>query len=635
MDDAGLGPDSLQQSNGSAPDDIYDEPKKEINVSAWLNRIGKARQKEQNWRERAKRCIRTYRDDGSYDGTYTNPRTTDSDNGSTFNILFANTDTLQPALFSRTPKPDVRNTYFKKDPISAEAGQAIERALTYFMDAYDFTGVGKAVVKDYLLTGRGVLRVRMDEEEKKQEPAAPMLDQLSQMQMGGQMMGMMPPAQASQPYQNIYCELVQWDSLVIEPVKTWSDVNWVAFILSLSREDYKKHFPGMPLSEAAKDVNGKTTIGDTFSGDDQYQVYEVWDKSTKDVFWIGKGVDTPLKVLPDPLKLKNFFPIPKPLYSIQTSHTLVPIPEYCIYQSQAGEINDISYRIQDLIRCAKFIGVYDAMQKGMDDILGARDSQFIPVQSGLMQKGGMKSIIDFLDITPVAMVLAQLYKEREEAKQVIYDVTGISDIIRGQTQASETATAQNIKASYAGLRLRDRQDNINRFFRDLLQMKAELICEFCPIEQISEVSGTQIAPEMEAIIRDDMVRSYRIDIETDSLVAADSGAEAQQRAQIVSAITQFFTAMSPLVAQGIIPLDTAKALLTYALLPTKITRELQDAIDMIGQPQAPLGIHSQMQPGMMGMQGAQGMPPQGAPQGAPAQQSPVNQPPSGMQAPAI
>jgi hypothetical protein len=62
-------------------------------------------------------------------------------------------------------------------------------------------------------------------------------------------------------------------------------------------------------------------------------------------------------------------------------------------------------------------------------------------------------------------------------KQTIYEVTGISDIVRGASKANETATAQQIKGQWAGLRISTRQKRFADFARDLIRLKAEVIAE--------------------------------------------------------------------------------------------------------------------------------------------------------------
>jgi hypothetical protein len=558
-----------------------------FSVSQWIKKVGEARKKEQRWRQRARQCVNIYRDDNSLNGdSSSNTRPYDADD-TCFNILWANIETLIPALFSAIPNPDVRNRYLTDDMDAQQAGQVLERCLSYSLDAYGFPKVIKACIKDYLLTGRGVIRVSIwPEFEDKTSHDIDMDGNVTQ------------SSTEVQVGNSVRCELVDWDLFFIEPAKRWEDVTYIGFENQLNEEEFERYFPDKPLPQTVKTQNDDTVT------ETKYQVYEIWDKNTKQVYFIGKGIEEPLKILDDPLKLMHFWPIPEPLYSIQTSDTLVPIPEYTIYQDLAEELNEISYRITDLVRSCKFVGIYDAQQQALSDILTGRDSQVFPVQSNLMRDGGMKSIMDMLDVSPIAKVLTQLYEQRDQVKGIIYEVTGVSDIIRGESKASETATAQNIKASYAGLRLRDRRDNINRFIVDLLRIKAELIVQFFTVDQLQEMSGIQITPQVYQILQSDILRSYKIDIESDSTILADMDQQAQKRAAIVQSITQFITATAPLVAQGAMPVDTAKALLKYALQPTKISRELEDALDKIGQPQPP----QMMQQGPQGMLG--GPPPQ-------------------------
>jgi hypothetical protein len=59
-------------------------------------------------------------------------------------------------------------------------------------------------------------------------------------------------------------------------------------------------------------------------------------------------------------------------------------------------------------------------------------------------------------------------------QEVIYEITGISDILRGSSVASETATAQNIKTQWGTLRLKRLQKEVQRYARDLLRMTLEI-----------------------------------------------------------------------------------------------------------------------------------------------------------------
>jgi hypothetical protein len=422
------------------------------------------------------------------------------------------------------------------------------------LDMYDFTGTMKGAMLDYLLTGRSVVRIRFNKNEAVK----------------------------------LWCELVPWDTFNTEPVDRWQDVTWISFRHLISKDEFLDSFPDKPLIQAVREK-------DQYSVEPRYEVYEVWDKNTKQVYFLGQA-DEPLKIEDDPFGLTTFWPIAEPLYSIKTNDTLVPIPEYTIYQAQAFELNQISYRITDLVKSCKFIGVYDSSQTGLSDLLKAHDSQFVPVTSNLLREGGIKSVIDSLDTSRISQILTQLYQQREQIKEIIFEVTGISDIIRGDTKATETATAQSIKAKYAGLRLRDRRNNIDRFVVNLLRIKAELLAKYMPLDELQLMTGVQITPEMIDVLHSDILRNYKVDIETDSLVLSDMDMESQKRAALVGSITQFISQVSPIVASGAMPIETAKALLKYALQATKVSREVEDALELIGTPHPP----PPQQPGMPG-----------------------------------
>lgn len=628
----------------------------EINVEEQLNRIKKARDKEAPWRRRAKKCTSIYRDDPQDISSSTKSGSAEF-SGMSFNILWANTETLLPVLFSAVPKPDVRNRHLDQDEVADMAAEVLEKSLSYLWDKNKSERIIKAGIKGHLLTGRYVPRVRLE--------AIKEMQTVQDIDLDGNIIERQEEVTKEQ---NAPIENVAYDAFTVEPCKTWEEVTWIEFPHMLSKDKYKKYFPGFPLPAACKQ-------DDEYNVDMQYKVHEVWDKTKKRVFYIAEGVDVPLKVMPDPLGLEDFWPIPKPLYSIETCDTLVPIPEYTIYQQQANELDEISYRITDLVKSCKFIGVYDSTQAKLSDLLKSRDSQFVAVSASFLKDAGIKGVLDVVDVSPIARVLQQLYVQRDQIKSIIYEITGISDILRGETQASESATAQSLKSRNAGLRLRDRRANINKMIVDILRIQAQLLGKFFSEKQLEEMSGIKLdysqeplppmpmppvqdpylaidpnymaqfqeqmnqyemskmayqaevekrqkAQEVIELLRNDVLRQYNIDIETDSTILADMEDEAQKSAALVSSITQFISATAPLVQSGAMPIETAKALLMFALKTTKISREVEDALELIGKQPVP-----SIQPPMGSMvPQAQLPPPQVQIPASPASQSFGNEP---------
>ena len=152
-----------------------------------------------------------------------------------------------------------------------------------------------------------------------------------------------------------------------------------------------------------------------------------------------------------------------------------------------------------------------------------------------------------VDIAPIADGLVQSYKAFEQVKAQIYDITGISDIIRGQSVASETATAQQIKGQYASMRLKVYQDDVARFAANLIQIKAQIICKHFSDETLFQISGAQYLDPADQqyigqaiqLLRNEPLRTFRVDIQSDSMVNMDEQQEKQDRMEFLTATSQF------------------------------------------------------------------------------------------------
>jgi hypothetical protein len=114
-----------------------------------------------------------------------------------------------------------------------------------------------------------------------------------------------------------------------------------------------------------------------------------------------------------------------------------------------------------------------------------------------MEKGGLKGAFQTEDLGPIIAVVDRLYQQRVMLVQTIYEVTGISDVVRGASDPNETATAQRIKGQFGSLRIQKRQRRINTFIRDLYRIKAEIIAEHFEREKLEEMSGIDLPTEMQ------------------------------------------------------------------------------------------------------------------------------------------
>jgi F0F1-type ATP synthase membrane subunit b/b' len=262
----------------------------------------------------------------------------------------------------------------------------------------------------------------------------------------------------------------------------------------------------------------------------------------------------------DPLELQGFFPCARPLYATMTSDTLVPVPDFVLYQDQAVELDILSDRIDGLVKALRVRGVYDASQPALQRLMTeGENNALIPVDKWMAfgEKGGLKGSIDLLPLDTLADALLQCYRARTEIKNQIYEITGLSDIIRGSTMASETATAQQIKGQYASLRLRAMQEDVAMFATELLRLKTEVICsKFQPqtilmyaAAQQMQPADQQMIPQALELLKDNPLRSFRIEVAADSLVQMDEQQTKRDRIEFIQAFGGFLKEALP-VAQA-------------------------------------------------------------------------------------
>lgn len=574
-------------------------------VRRWIQEIELAEKREEDWRKSADKILDRYRQKDAKKHS--------------FNILYSNTETLLPAVYNKPPKPDVRRRFKDSDPVAKAAAQMMERALEYSLDAGDWHQQFVACTLDMLLPGRAVARIRYvpslsevgtpveDEEAEDSEHEA---DEGSTEEL---------------EWQQVECEHVLWDDFLHGPGRTWEQVPWVAFRHRLTRDELVEKFGkvGESVGLDKVSVDKKDDDDSSVSLYRTAEVWEIWCKDEKEVYFLAKNYrDKFLKTEEDPLRLQGFFPVPRPLYAFPDSADLTPVSLYSLYKEQAEELDRVTGRINRLVDALRARGVYDSVLSEMPEVFRAQDNDFIPLAnaSAMADRGGLEKAIWFMPITEIAGVLEKLYVQREQVKQTIYEITGISDILRGATQASETATAQQIKNQWGTLRLQRTQREVQRFIRDLLRLAGEVIGqEFLP-ETITAMTGVKLPskadqmqaqmaakqaqmmgqqpppqlqqllsmPSMDdamALLKSDLERNFRVDIETDSTVADATADDMKGLADMLQAMQQTLQTMLPAVQAQAMPMDAVKGTLVAIVRRARLGIAVEDAIDQMQPPQ--------------------------------------------------
>jgi hypothetical protein len=390
-------------------------------------------------------------------------------------------------------------------------------------------------------------------------------------------------------------DYVYWEDFRCTPARTWEEVTWCARRVYMAKDEvikrFGEEFKDITLTHEPMGLDDMKKAGATEADMEamkKAEIWEIWCKTSEAVYWVSEGEDKLLDYKADPYGLDGFWPIPRPLFATQTTDTLVPVPDYVLYQDQADEIDKLTNRISLLIEAVKVVGVYDASQAGIQRMLTEGfDNQLIPVDSwaAFSEKGGIKGTIDFMPLDQVLQALNQCYASREQAKQVVYDVTGLSDIIRGSSVASETATAQQIKGQYASMRLKRMQMDVALFASELLRIKAQMMCDLYAPQTLIAMSGiegtddAQFAEQAIQLMKAEPLRSFRIEVASDSLVELDEAQEKQSRTEFMQAFGATMRDALPMAQQAPEMAPLIGEVVQFVVRTFKGGRQLENAVE--------------------------------------------------------
>jgi len=576
----------------------------------WYNCIAQYERTFKEWEGRADKIVKRYRDE---------QRSRNNPNAK-FNILWSNVQTITPAVFARLPRPDVSRRFRDNDPVGRVASMMLERALEFEIEHYnDYASAMKQAVQDRLLGGRGTAWVRYEphivgikggEAVDVPEDGLQVTEDTDEAKTEG---GIYYENEESIEYECAPVDYVYWRDFGMTTARTWEEVTAVWRKVYMERpalvERFGEELGGrIPLDtkpETSKNFNEK--MGE---GSREALIYEIWDKSSGQVIWLSKSMGKILDTRDDPLQLENFWPCPKPMFSTLTTDSLIPVPDFVLYQDQARQLDTLADRIDGFIHALKVRGVYDAAEPSLGRLFTeGENNALLPVKNygAFSEKGGLAGAINLVDIRPIAEGLQMAYQAMDQVKGQIYEIMGIADIQRGQTDPNETLGAQIIKSNNASGRLKTMQHEVVNFATALLQIKAQIICQHFTDDTIVKISGAmqlspqdqQLIPQALMLLKDEPAKNFRIEVTSDSMIYQDEQQEKQDRVEFLTAVSGFIQTALP-VAQGVPELTPLlMEMLKFGVTAFKAGKGLEGMIDetadqfrqqaeqMKGQPKPP------------------------------------------------
>jgi hypothetical protein len=225
-------------------------------------------------------------------------------------------------------------------------------------------------------------------------------------------------------------------------------------------------------------------------------VWEVWHKADNKVYWAAPGCPVLLDEDKPHLTLKDFFPCPRPAYGTLRRRSLVPVPDYMRYAAHLSKISTLTSRIYLLLDKIKMKGLVPSggdIGDAIEQALRADDDEIIiPVPGAALVQGAASGFVTWMPLADIATAIQGLIAARGQLIEDFYQLSGISDIMRGATEAEETLGAQQLKSQYGSVRVRDKIDELQRVARDVARIVAEIASDKFSQETLLDMSMMEI-----------------------------------------------------------------------------------------------------------------------------------------------
>lgn len=574
-------------------------------VRRWKTELKLADKNEEKWVKRGEKVMKRYRDE----------REAGDENDTKFNILWANTQTLIPALYMHTPKPICSRRFKDKNQLAVEAASLLERATAYSVDSdiCDFDDLMESAVEDYQLPGRAVTRVvykpymvdrrfpvqpigyEMSYQPNYADPQNPIAIQGDPIYPEGtqidEVSGEGYETRQVVDYEEVYGVHVYWKDFRMGKARSWKKTPWAGFRSYLNRKELHDRFDDQLGADVVDKIPlnhnpDKNTIDSEDNGVEllkKAEVWEIWDRTEKKVIWICPDWDeSPLDKDDPHLNLHNFYPCTPPMIMTKTTGSMIPVPEYTQYQDQATELDELTVRISLLVEAVRVTGVYDANAAGVEKILtSSAENKLYPLKNfaKFKEKGGVEGAIAWLPLDNIITTLRELYAARERIKQDLYEITGIADIVRGASDPRETMGAQKLKGRWVAQRLSKKQNLVAKHAKAVITLMAEVIAEQFSPETLNKITGLQPSEEVIQLLRNDPMRTFMIDIETDSTIAVDEEEEKRSRVEFLNASSEFLVKAIELTRAQPLLTPLLGEMLMFGVRGFRAGRDLEDEFE--------------------------------------------------------
>ncbi len=424
---------------------------------------------------------------------------------SEMDLFWASFEILKPAVYARAPQPVVAPLFKDGKPLFNTTAELLERCAVSVFKRTNINDVMTSARDDLLFTGRGALWVRHEIEKGEHRVCVEHKDRLD---------------------------------FLHEPARKWCEVGWVAAASWMTRADMRKRFrktsgDAYQTANFSKTRDREDGEWDTRSNVRKAKVWEVWSKAEGKIFWVTEGVDVLLDRSEPDIELTDFFPCPRPAYATLQRRSLIPVPDWERYSVHFSKISELTRRIYSLLDKVRMKGLIPAggdVGDAVEQLIRSDidDQMLVPVPQAAMMADGAGGFVQWLPLNELAAAITGLIQARATLIQNFYDLSGISDIMRGATEADETLGAQQLKSQFGSVRVREKSAELQRVAADAVGIAAEIIAEKFPAKQMLEMSQMDIPSKADIEKR---VKAIEKMARTELMERASEAQKAAQQAQ--------------------------------------------------------------------------------------------------------
>lgn len=426
-----------------------------------------------------------------------------------FNLFWANLEILKPSIYAKAPVPVVVPKFKDRRPLYQTTSELLERCSTVAFDVTRINDLLMLVRDDLATTGRGVPWCRYEPRDEDNDKS-----------------------------EYVCVDHKGRRDFLHSLSRNWREVTWVAAASYMTMAQAKERFGQYSGDEYQKaEYKVDQELKDLGGADNRERAkfWEIWHKGMNLVVWVAEGCELVLdKADPKELaQLSNFFPCPKPAYSAVQPGSLIPVPDVLQYKDQLDEVNTLTARLHALSQCLEVKGFYPSGSAEISDAVQAAIKTHSPGRvlvpiSNWAAFGGSKEVIIWMPIDMIAQTITSVIAVRKQIIEDIYQIMGLSDIMRGASDPSETLGAQQLKSQYGSVRIRDKQGEMVRVARDIEEISAEIMCSEFEFDTLLQMSQLEIPTQRE---QQQKIMAIQQQLVTMTQQAQQQMAQAQQAPQ--------------------------------------------------------------------------------------------------------